>query len=215
MKNNIDVKYNAKYASKHIEEIARLVNINWHFPYGKRPILPLKIVIFMQIVDMRAFFRLFTLYITLLLWANTGQAANMPYYASIKSKEANIRTGPSPRYPIQWVYERKSWPVKVTASFETWRKITDIYGEIGWIHQNLLSKKRHVLINSTKDETIKAHRLPMDNAGVVQLLESGVIAELIACENDWCQIRVKRDKSWVKASSLWGIDENDMIHKEE
>lgn len=164
--------------------------------------------------SLRFFIGFFALCTALFLFTlQTARAENMPYYASIKSREANIRTGPSPRYPIQWVYQRKSWPVKVTATFETWRKISDIYGEIGWIHQNLLTKKRHVIVNSADKELVKSYRLPIDNAGVTQLLENGVIAELVKCETDWCQVRIKRDKSWVKSASLWGIEANDMVAK--
>lgn len=163
---------------------------------------------------LRLFIRFFALCMAIfLLFLPIAHAETVPYYASIKSKEANIRTGPSPRYPIQWVYQRKSWPVKVVATFETWRKISDIYGEIGWIHQNLLTRKRHVIINTNNDELVKSYRLPVDNAGVTQLLENGVIAELVKCENDWCQIKIKRDKSWIKAASLWGVETSDMATK--
>jgi SH3-like domain-containing protein len=142
----------------------------------------------------------------LLLSGQPVYAGNIPYFASLKSKEANIRTGPSARYPIQWVYQRKSWPVKVTATFETWRKVTDMYGEVGWIHQNLLSKKRHVVVNTTDNEPLKAYQLPSNTASVTQLLENGVIAELIKCEKSWCQIKIKQDKSWVEEAALWGTD---------
>ena len=149
---------------------------------------------------------LFLCVVMCILVQTPAHAASVPYFASIKSKEANVRTGPSSRYPIQWVYQRKSWPVKVTASFETWRKISDIYGESGWIQQNLLSGKRHVIINTKNGELQKTYRLPDENSSATQLIENGVIAELLRCEKEWCQIRIKRNKSWIKAKALWGID---------
>lgn len=158
----------------------------------------------------------------LFLWVVTGivcttstltLAASPTYFASIKSHEANVRTGPSARYPIQWVYQRKSWPVKVTASFETWRKISDIYGEAGWIQQNLLSRKRYVIINTTDEELQKTYPQPATNVQAIQRIENGVVAELMRCQPDWCQIRInKGNKSWIKASALWGIDPDvDMV----
>lgn len=133
--------------------------------------------------------------------------AGMPYFASIRSNEANVRTGPSVKYPIQWVYKRKNWPVEVTATFEGWRKISDINGEAGWIHESLLTRKRNVMINTEGVQEV--YRLPVLTATVMMLVENGVIAELLQCKADWCKIQVDDIKGWVRSEFLWGV------HKEE
>ena len=132
----------------------------------------------------------------------------LPYYASIKADEANIRTGPSVRYPIQWVYTKPGWPVKVTATFERWRKISDINGEIGWVHESLMSSRRHVIIDGEGVQEV--HRLPILTSQVVVIAESGVVAKLLECKNQWCKIAVSGDDGWIKSNHLWGVDENEI-----
>jgi SH3-like domain-containing protein len=135
-------------------------------------------------------------------------APEIPYYASIKADKANIRTGPSVRYPIQWIYNKADWPVKVTATFETWRKISDIKGEVGWIHESILSGKRYVIINTNGVQEI--YRLPIPTSSVVLIAESGVIGELISCKSGWCKIKVASEKGWVEEKKLWGVEENEV-----
>src|SRR5690606_22259481 len=60
--------------------------------------------------------------------------------------EVNVRTGPGTRYPIQWVYLRRGWPVEVIEEYELWLQIRDIDGDTGWVHRNLLSGRRTLVI---------------------------------------------------------------------
>src|SRR3546814_9474044 len=60
--------------------------------------------------------------------------------------EVNLRTGPGPTYPIEWVYLRRNMPVEIVAEFDNWRKIRDWQGTVGWVHQNLLSGERYARI---------------------------------------------------------------------
>ncbi len=134
-------------------------------------------------------------------------------FANIKVKEANIRSGPSVKYPIKWVYKRKHWPVKITASFETWRKISDLYGDVGWVHVGMLSTKRYVVINGpvVKSANKKSvsdiqniYRLPLSNSAILQKVQNGVTGELVECENSWCEIKINNIKGWIQESSIWG-----------
>lgn len=132
------------------------------------------------------------------------QETKTPYYASIKADEANIRTGPSVKYPIQWVYKKKTWPVKVTATFEGWRKIEDINGEAGWIHRVLLSDRRTVLINTNKNSVQEIYRLPILTSKPILIVEKGVIAKLISCKKNWCKISLNDENGWIERKYLWG-----------
>jgi SH3-like domain-containing protein len=42
-----------------------------------------------------------------------GTGLPLPRFVSIRSEEVNMRTGPGVRYPVDWVYHRKSMPVEV------------------------------------------------------------------------------------------------------
>src|SRR3990167_9515481 len=66
----------------------------------------------------------------------------LPRFVSLRAEEVNMRAGPGVRYPVDWVYKRKNMPVEVIAEFGTWRKVRDIQGTQGWIHQSMLSSNR-------------------------------------------------------------------------
>ena len=160
---------------------------------------------------MTMFFRKKFIFITiaLLLASAHASAREMPYYASIKSDEANIRSGPSVRYPIEWLYKRENWPVQVTATFERWRKLTDINGEIGWIHESLLSGKRYAIVKTEGVQEI--YRLPLLSSTKVFIVENGVIVEIKECKNNWCKIQSARYEGWIKDENLWGVDKGEVI----
>ena len=75
---------------------------------------------------------------------SVGEVTKMPIprFVSMRGDQVFARTGPGTRYPIKWVFQRKNLPVEIVQEFDTWRKIRDIDGEEGWVHQSLLSGKR-------------------------------------------------------------------------
>src|SRR5919204_606278 len=75
-----------------------------------------------------------------------GSGLPLPRFASLRSDEVNVRTGPGTRYPVDWVFKRKGMPVEIVAEFENWRKIRDWQGASGWVHQSLLTGKRSFII---------------------------------------------------------------------
>ena len=133
----------------------------------------------------------------------------IPRFVSIKATEANIRTGPSVRYPVVWVYKKRWLPVEITAEFEQWRKIRDKDGDEGWVHESLLSGKRHVFIAGKEPAVI--YRLPDPKAHPMLKVAPGVMAELIECRDTWCKIDVTETSGWVERSSLWGVYKDEVI----
>jgi SH3-like domain-containing protein len=125
------------------------------------------------------------------------------YFASIKSDEVNVRTGPNVRYPIQWVYVKKGEPVQVIAVFEEWRKIVDQMKNEGWVHRNMLSKKRTVIITGKTLQHLNSSS--SSKAKTIAALEPGVRAELVSCSDGWCQIKVSGKKGWTRKTNLWGV----------
>lgn len=71
----------------------------------------------------------------------------LPYFASLRSDEVNMRAGPGARYPVIWTYHRRGMPVKVTREFDIWRLVEDADGQKGWIQQAILSGGRSFLIS--------------------------------------------------------------------
>jgi len=127
----------------------------------------------------------------------------LPRFASLKSSEANARTGPNVRYPVRWVFVRRGEPVEITAEFEQWRKIRDKEGDDGWVHESMLSGKRVVIITGEKPQVI--YRKPDFSSGGVVKLDPEVRAELHSCHKEWCRIEDSGYKGWIERSHLWGV----------
>ncbi len=137
----------------------------------------------------------------------------IPRFASIKSKEVNARTGPSNRYPIEWVFVKKGEPVEIFAEFEQWRRIRDKFGEGGWVHSSMLSGKRFVVIKG--DEPQLLYKKSSINSEVIARIAPEVRCELYKCLDKLCNIRCqsskgqdlkKQDfKGWILKNMLWGV----------
>ena len=92
--------------------------------------------------------RLFLPFLVLLGLASTVQAQDrdVPYWATIRASELNMRVGPSADYRIDWVYHRPGLPVKVVRLMEGWRLIEDPDGARGWVVARLLSPDRGAIV---------------------------------------------------------------------
>lgn len=131
-----------------------------------------------------------------------------PRFVSLKSNEINERVGPGSNYPVEWQYVKAGLPVEVTAEFDNWRKIRDKDGTEGWVHQSMLSSKRHGIIQGA--ETLVYSTEDINSRPLVRL-EPGVLVEILRCRDNWCQIRVFEFKGWVQRSFLWGIYPKEVI----
>src|SRR5215470_13064884 len=116
-----------------------------------------------------------------------GSGLPIPRFASLRSDEVNVRTGPGTRYPVDWVFKRKLMPVEIVAEYENWRKIRDWQGASGWVHQSLLTGKRSFIIPA---HAASLHKTPANSAEVVAKLEPEVMGEIRSCSGDWCRVRV-------------------------
>jgi len=138
-----------------------------------------------------------------------GSGLPIPRFASLRSDEVNVRTGPGPRYPIEWVFKRKSMPVEIVAEFENWRKIRDWQGASGWVHQSLLSGKRSFIIAA---KPTALHKTPAASAEVVAKLEPEVVGEIRSCTGDWCRVRAAGVSGWIERTGMWGVYKSEPIN---
>ena len=133
----------------------------------------------------------------------------LPRFVSMQSDKVYARTGPGTRYPIKWVYQQDNLPIEIIQEFDTWRKVRDIDGEEGWVHQSLLSGRRYALQNT--GQAIPLLRQPEDEARPVALIESGAILRVQECEDTWCEVSGSGYNGWISATSLWGVYEGEQI----
>jgi len=140
---------------------------------------------------------------------NRGSGLPLPRFASLKADEANVRTGPGPRYPVEWILKRKGMPVEIVAEYENWRKIRDFQGASGWVYQGLLTGKRSFIIPS---KVASLHKTPAVAAEVVAKLEPEVMGEIRSCSGDWCRVKVSGISGWLERTDLWGVYKSEPIN---
>ncbi len=142
-----------------------------------------------------------------MLWASNAPAAAqdsrpVPRFVSLRAAVVNLRTGPGVRYPVEWVFKRRGLPVEVVAEFETWRKVRDWEGTVGWVHQSMLSGRRSAVVTGA---VRGLRREPSEDAGVVARAEPGVVGELTRCRRGepWCRVRIAGHEGWLRRDEFW------------
>ena len=134
-----------------------------------------------------------------------AQDREVPYWATLRAEEVNMRVGPSEAYPIEWVYRRAGLPVKVVRVMQGWRLVEDPDGERGWIVARLLDPDRGAIVVGEGLAEMRAS--PEADAAVRWRAEPGVVGALGDCQEGWCEFDVGGREGWVDAERLWGAGE--------
>ena len=134
----------------------------------------------------------------------TNSGLPLPRFVSLRQNQANLRSGPNERYPIEWVYFKKGLPLEIIAEFDVWRKVRDWEGSEGWIQKTLLSGKRTIRVNGI-ERTLYSR--PDEKSKLVARVESGVVGRIIECptESLYCKIEIDNIEGWLKRSDFWGV----------
>jgi SH3-like domain-containing protein len=139
--------------------------------------------------------------------AGVGEAV-LPRFEVLHSDKVNLRTGPGDRYPIEWVYLRKDWPVEVIAQFDHWRRVRDWEGTEGWVHEKMINARREVIVTGSVHGLRQSPDL---KAVLIARAEPGVMAKLDECRADWCRIEAGDMTGWVQRSDIWGVYPNENV----
>ncbi|MEO5577512.1 MAG: SH3 domain-containing protein [Sphingomicrobium sp.] len=139
----------------------------------------------------------------------TAQDKVPPYWASIASGEAMIRTGPGRNYPGTWLYKRRDLPVRVIKIYSSWRLIEDPDGTRGWMLVTLLSDRRTALVKPGQPRPIHEKR---DRASrVAYLVEPGVVGRIEDCDGNWCKLAVAKRAGWIAQGDIYGVAANERV----
>ena len=132
----------------------------------------------------------------------------LPRFASVRSEEVNVRTGPGERYPVDWVLTRKGQPVEILAEYDVWRKIRDWQGSEGWVHERMLTGVRNVVVTG-QPRSLRADPDPM--APAIAQVEARVVAHLLSCRGLWCRVEAQGTKGWLQRNEIWGVFPDEAI----
>lgn len=126
----------------------------------------------------------------------------IPRFASLKSENVYVRTGPSMDYPIKWIYKRAGLPVEIIQEFDAWRRIRDPAGDTGWVHKILLSGHRSAMIRG--HEAVPAFE-DHDLVEEVAKLEPKFIVTIHECDARACLAQFAPYEGWIEKKYLWGV----------
>ena len=137
--------------------------------------------------------------------AGRGPETNLPLprFVSLNTDEANVRRGPGLSHRIDWVFLRKGAPLEVTAEHGHWRRVRDQDLAGGWVHHALLRGARTAVVTAVPETVLRTD--PVEAAGAVARLETGVVARLEECGPAWCRLDAEGWDGWAPKSALWGV----------
>lgn len=139
-----------------------------------------------------------------------AQEKKPPYWASIASGQAMMRTGPGKQYPGIWLYQRRDLPVRVVQVHESWRRIEDPDGQQGWMLVTMLSDRRTAVVKPGEPRPIRTDR--SDASKVRYMAEPSVVGRIDKCKGDgWCRIAVGKNEGYIRTSDIWGVGDNEVV----
>ena len=139
----------------------------------------------------------------------SAQDKKPPYWASIASGEAMMRSGPGKNYPGIWLYKRRDLPIRVIKTYPNWRMIEDPDGTRGWMLVTLLSDRRTAIVKQGEPRTI--HVEASDSSAVRYRAEAGAVGRLDKCGGGWCRIKFGQRGGFIRVSDIWGVGPNEAI----
>lgn len=127
----------------------------------------------------------------------------LPRYVSLRSGKVNARRGPGLEYRIDWIFQRAGLPVRVVDEYENWRRIVDSDDAGGWVYHSLLTARRTALVTAAE---VTFRETPAETGPATAKAERGVVAMLLACRAEWCEVEAGGVRGWVPKAALWGVE---------
>lgn len=138
-----------------------------------------------------------------------AQDKKTPYWASIASGKAMMRTGPGRNYPGTWLYQRRDLPVRVLKVYPDWRLIEDPDGEKGWMLVTLLSDRRTAIVRPGAPRAVR--QSPGLGGRVRYLAEAGVVGRIDKCGGGYCRIEIGNKQGYIAVGDIWGVGPDEVV----
>jgi SH3-like domain-containing protein len=133
----------------------------------------------------------------------------VPRWVTVKAERVNVRRGPTLEQDVLWTYVKPGTPVEVIAEYDAWRRIRDADGQTGWVKGAMLDGKRNVMVTGRVNTAILGE--PKADAEAVAFAEPGLVAKLVACAGEWCEISSRGYEGYVARDRLWGVYEDEVV----
>jgi SH3-like domain-containing protein len=139
----------------------------------------------------------------------SAQEKKPPYWASIASGEAMMRTGPGRNYPGIWLYKRRDLPIRVVKTYPSWRLVEDPEGSRGWMLVSLLSDRRTAIVKKGGPRPIYAKADA--NSRVRYTAQEGVVGRIGHCATGWCHIEIGKRDGYIRIADIWGVSDGETV----
>jgi SH3-like domain-containing protein len=139
-----------------------------------------------------------------------GRITNLPLprFVTLKNAKTYMRSGPGKDYALLWVYQKKGLPVQIIDEYEQWRRIKDIDGSEGWIHQSVLSGRRMVI---TLEGLHHVYEDPDSQSDIIAKVDSETILVPEKCTDYYCYVNHSEFSGWMKKEVLYGVDDTEKL----
>ncbi len=141
--------------------------------------------------------------------AEAQRPRQTPYWASISSGQAMMRTGPGRNFPGTWLYVRADLPIKVVEVYQNWRKIQDPDGTTGWMMVQLLSDTRTAIVRGNAPQPL--HEQANSRSRVKFRAEPNVVGRISNCSDGWCFFDVRGRNGYIRADQIWGLERGESV----
>ena len=121
-------------------------------------------------------------------------------FLSLKKNKVNVRYGPSFESPIKYVYKKINLPIKQIDKKENWRRIIDSKNNSGWIHWSQLKKTNSII--PLEDKIL--FKKPSNFSKPIAKIKKGRLLIFQKCDGEWCKVKTKKVKGWIKIDNIWG-----------
>ena len=138
----------------------------------------------------------------ILLFTSNVISEDNEKFLMLKNDKVNVRYGPSFDYPIKYIYKKLNLPVKVIDKQENFRRIIDLKNNSGWIHVSQLKKVNSII---PKEDKILFSK-PSNFSKPLAKIEKGRVLLLQNCNKNWCKVKTRSFKGWIKIDNTWGLN---------
>ena len=122
-------------------------------------------------------------------------------FLSLKKNKVNVRYGPSFESPVKYIYKKINLPIKQIDKKENWRRIIDSKNNSGWIHWSQLKKINSIILLEDKILFKNSSNFSKPLAKI----KEGRLLIVQKCEGEWCKVKTKKIKGWIKVDNVWGL----------
>ena len=142
---------------------------------------------------------------TFCLFLTAASALQAAEYTSVKKNGVNVRSGPSTGDEVRWEVF-KGFPLEILKHENGWANCRDFEGDSGWIHSDLLTDKKTVIVKKKK---INLRNVPNtgNDSRIIAVVKYSVVFEAIDKEGEWLKVRHSDStEGWIHKDLIWPSD---------